>query len=55
MKDKASSGRGSEDDALSTASTSKNHDSTSEYLEPEVDVETLVQGLKNGQLTPSQQ
>ena len=35
--------------------SSEGSDSIHEYLEPDVDTESLFQGLKSGQLTPSQQ
>lgn len=55
MADEIPSESGREDDALSAGTSAESHDPIREYLEPEVDTEALVQGLKNGQLTPRQQ
>lgn len=41
--------------SLGSSSAMPDPDPVSSYLDPEVDAESLVQGLRHGQLTPSQQ
>ncbi len=48
-------GRHDENAATPPDSPHSSQDPVSDYLEPEPDADALVQGLKSGQLTPSQQ
>lgn len=44
-----------EEKAAAQDALQQSHGPAADYLEPEADTDALVQGLKNGQLTPSQQ
>lgn len=55
MSNEAPHGRSAEDTEALNEPPEQNHDPIGDYLEPEVDTDALLQGLKSGQLTPSQQ
>lgn len=55
MSNEAPKGRSAEDTSALNKDPQQNHDPLGDYLEPEVDAEALLEGLKSGQLTPGQQ
>ncbi len=55
MSNEAPHGRSAEDTEALNEPPEQNHDPIGDYLEPEVDTDALLQGLKSGQLTPGQQ